>query len=507
MDAAKLARSITDEEIGLIKAMLARGERNVDIQFFFNRPERPVNSGRISQIRNGTYGPRVPTATQEELDRFLADFGEHHAGNTANIALAPTIADRALERFEQRDDGNWYLRDGETSQQECKVEFDPRRMNPVIRAIAALANNKGGFVFLGVQDADCQVVGLANDSFTETDIVRFSDKVKTFLVPTPDFIKETINIGGMNVGVLYVEKYGVPPVIVARAGDGLEDGSILFRYPGQSAKIRFGDLHEMLRERDRASQTILLKTTQRLSDIGPERSLIVDTGAATIETSDTQLMIDKKLADQLEFIRQGDFQEVRGAPTLRLVGDVKAVDSEGATHERIEGRALTADHVLMSFLTSENVRTPLDYVTVAAQVQRQWLPIFYFSHLSGMTLPEVTEALRATDAVYVLSKSNALERLAGQRSAFTAAQGKAAEILEQILGGDINGVDQIANDRAVARAIQALPEGFNSFAPILNLLLKLLDIAGTDSARKGGVFKAAARVDELAYRALAESDD
>ncbi len=69
-----MARSITDEEIGLIKALLAIGERNVDIQFYFNRPDRPVNSGRISQISNGTYGPNVPAASQVELANFLAIF-------------------------------------------------------------------------------------------------------------------------------------------------------------------------------------------------------------------------------------------------------------------------------------------------------------------------------------------------------------------------------------------------------------------------------------------------
>ena len=43
--------SISDQEISLIKAMLARGMKNKDIQFFFNRPDRAVNSGRISTIR------------------------------------------------------------------------------------------------------------------------------------------------------------------------------------------------------------------------------------------------------------------------------------------------------------------------------------------------------------------------------------------------------------------------------------------------------------------------
>lgn len=39
-------RTITEMEIALIKAMISRGMKNKDIQFFFNRPERPVNTGR-----------------------------------------------------------------------------------------------------------------------------------------------------------------------------------------------------------------------------------------------------------------------------------------------------------------------------------------------------------------------------------------------------------------------------------------------------------------------------
>lgn len=49
------ARSITDEEIALMKGMLALGMKNKDIQFYFNRPDRSVNSGRISQVAKGTY--------------------------------------------------------------------------------------------------------------------------------------------------------------------------------------------------------------------------------------------------------------------------------------------------------------------------------------------------------------------------------------------------------------------------------------------------------------------
>ncbi|MCE8525800.1 ATP-binding protein [Ruegeria pomeroyi] len=501
-----MARSITDEEISLIKAMLARGERNVDIQFYFNRQDRPVNSGRISQIRNGTYGPKVAAASQADLDAFLAQFQAQPVGVGVPVA-APTIAERARLRLEQRADGNWYLADGETSEQECKEHFDPKKMNPIVRAIAALANNKGGFVFLGIRNADCRVVGLADNQFSETDIVRIADKVKHFLTPTPDFVKDTIAVDGMSVGIIYVEKFDVPPVIVCRDGDGLEDGTILFRYPGQSAKIKFGDLHAMLRERDQASHTRLLQSAQRLSDIGIDRSMIIDTDEATLETSDTKLMIDRALADQLDFIRQGEFEEVAGAPALRLVGDVRAVDAAGGVQERIEGRTLTADEILRSFLRQDKVRSPIDYVKVSALVQRQWLPIFYFAHLSDSNVEEVIAELDATEAVYAASKTNALERLRGDRSAYQAATGRSAEVLAQILAGEIAEIDLDDDARAAARAVQALPDGFENLEPVMVLLETLFELAGSDSARKGEVFRASARVDELLYRPEENNED
>ena len=54
--------------------------RNRDIQFYFNRQDRPVNSGRITGIRSGDYGPEVPEATDAELDAFLATFAPAEVG-------------------------------------------------------------------------------------------------------------------------------------------------------------------------------------------------------------------------------------------------------------------------------------------------------------------------------------------------------------------------------------------------------------------------------------------
>src|SRR5690606_35764364 len=129
-------RSVSDEEIALIKTMLKRGMRNRDIQFYFNRPDRPVNSGRISQIRGGSYGASIAPATDLAVTEFIASFSSHAAGGGADDAAS--LMARAAICFECRDDGEWYLIDGgESATVECKVTFDPSRLLPLVRAIAA----------------------------------------------------------------------------------------------------------------------------------------------------------------------------------------------------------------------------------------------------------------------------------------------------------------------------------------------------------------------------------
>jgi hypothetical protein len=103
-------RSVTDREIGLIKAMLARGTKNRDIQFYFNRQDRPVNSGRITQIRNGTYGPNVRQTSEADLDTFLGAFVPSKIGAVVNKdspQLKPTPIEQARALFARRSDGRW----------------------------------------------------------------------------------------------------------------------------------------------------------------------------------------------------------------------------------------------------------------------------------------------------------------------------------------------------------------------------------------------------------------
>ena len=205
------------------------------------------------------------------LESFVANFSRTAASSKAdapNFSTGRTLTVAARALFAKHKDSQWYLTGGESQECECKRAFDPSRLAPVVRAVAALANNRGGYIFFGVIDRGGRVEGI-DSTFIDTDMARIMEKIKAYLSPTPSITaKETIEFDGKIVGFIRVERHENRPVIIYRDGDGLNEGEILFRYPGQSSRIKFGDLRAMLEERDRRTQIALADAAGRMANIG-----------------------------------------------------------------------------------------------------------------------------------------------------------------------------------------------------------------------------------------------
>src|SRR3546814_149915 len=151
------------------------------------------------------------------------------------------------------------------------------------------------------------------------------DKVKVHLAPTPVITtKEVIEFDGTKIGFVHVEPHPHKPVIVCKDdGDKLREGEILFRYAGQSARIKFTDLRELLAERDRKAQLALANAAGKLATVGTANALILDTDKNVLDADGKEILIDEDLAKSINFIKEGHFDEVEGGPTLKLIGEVK----------------------------------------------------------------------------------------------------------------------------------------------------------------------------------------
>jgi hypothetical protein len=495
-----IARSITEREIALIKAMLARGLKNKDIQFFFNRPDRPVNTGRISTIRSGTYSnsTKISAASEDDLDAFLRSFSEGARERRGEL----TFAEKARALFRKSKNGRWSLTGGEQESCECKRDFDPKKMTAIVRAVAALANNKGGYIFFGVSDGDFEVEGIEGE-FSQTDIVKIVEKVKAHLSPTPTVsAKEIIDFDGLLVGFLHVGKHPSPPVIVYRDGDGLNEGEILFRYPGQSSRIKFGDLRAMLDERDRLAQSALAHAAGRIADIGTRHAMILDTNRNVLEDGMHSILIDQKLAENLKFIKEGEFDEKIGAPTLKLVGEVAPVTVKGPTTTIVAHAAIFQEGIVDKFLKQEKVDSPIEYIYAGLAQSRMWLPIFYYARMCEKSNEEVAELVATLKVAQRGKKKVLLDRLGQQKSAFAKAVTKASKQWRDDLAKGTVTVPATAEEAALfAQGIT----GVSKTTAKLEALLGALTVskAFAEAADKGDliglIYKAACRIDELFF--------
>ena len=501
-------RSITDDEISLIKAMLKRRMKNNKIQFYFNRQDRPVNSGRITQIKDGSYGPRnLPVASDAELDDFIKKFKPIDIGANVKVSAQmaePSKSEVAKSLFEKHTDGTWKLKDGETDQQECKQEFDHKKLSPVLCAIAAMSNNRGGFLFLGVSNTECKAVGVS-DAFAAFDVAKLMDKVKVHLAPTPIITtKEVIDLDGTKIGFIHVEPHPHKPVIVSKDdGDKLKEGEILFRYAGQSSRIKFTDLQTLLSERDRKAQMALAEAAGKMATVGTANALILDTEKNVLDANGHEILIDEELAKSINFIQEGHFDEVDGGPALKLIGEVKPVNVQSLATEKLVDKAISQERILEAFLFQETVTNPKEYVLAGVSQPRKWLPIFYFIQQAGVTPDAMAEDVKALNTSQKEKKKTAIKRIQGKETASCKPPSKKAQYVSlEIENGSAATPAKSADVWTFCYGFcsaESTPMGLPDVMAALNTCHTLATQSG-DANALGAVFKAVCRADEMFFK-------
>jgi hypothetical protein len=115
------------------------------------------------------------------------------------------------------------------------------------------------------------------------------------------------------------------------------------------------------------------------------------------------------------------------------------------------------------------------------------------------------EDLRRQVATYPSSRNALVARLAGKDAAFRQSTGKAEALRAKLARGEITAPTDVEQDVVFAVAVQALPTTAKpkDLETIRTILLGCLDRAqGADprgSNRRGAIYRAACRLDELLY--------
>lgn len=518
-------RNITDDEIALIKAMIQRGMKNKDIQFFFNRPDRAVNSGRITDISKGIYSnsEKIDAVSEDVLGAFLANYaqareGERRSGDAVFASVDPLDEGVLKALFKKDNKGIWRLTAGESDEHECKAAYGAKYRGKWLRAVAALANNRGGYLFFGVHDKDSEkkdgqdksyeLIGMPSTEFQDADPKDIFRHIKAVFDPTPRVRFGHGSIDGKSFGLIYVDPQQSKPVI-ARQGEGsgdIREGDIFFRYPGSSERIKYSDLRAIMDERDAQARSKILPMVERLLAIGPEKALIADLNSGVLTDGANGLVIDTALVEQLTFIKEGEFSEVEGAMTLRLLGDIKPISADGATVYK--NGIITKADLIRDFLREQTPYDPKEYLRFLVEGTQagEWLPLNYFARRAGLD-PNATADFIDGATGPSGRKRWYRERALGKTIALAKATGAAVQTLSDIEAGKMPPLVTADDVTAFANAIR----GLLAKPPVpLGDMLKGLDTAieqVPDNWRRDAAMtalrKAICRLDDLYFGASA----
>ena len=213
-------------------------------------------------------------------------------------------------------------------------------------------------------------------------------------------------------------------------------------------------------------------------------------------------MIDQKLAESLKFIKEGEFDEKLGAPTLKLIGEVSPIAVNGASSSIVSHAAIFQEDILEKFLTQAKVDQPIQYIYAGLAQSRLWLPIFYFARMIAKSNAEIAELVGALKISQKGKKKMLIERVSVRRTAFAKATTKAAtKFAEQVAKGSIQLPASIDEVIPFSQGLTAVKKTTASLEELLKAVQRSCEIAefSNDGNAMGAIFKAACRIDELFF--------
>ncbi len=379
-------KSLTKTEISIIKRLHNDGMNNQEILGVINSKKvntsLHINPGRISEVIKNKKGADVLPANENELKLFL--------DKQKTITDISPVSDEALEkilRLKQDD----ILDIDETTIFECKETFNADTKS-LIKPLVSFANNKGGYILYGVKDSVWKVVGLSNtklEAFNKWDVEKLSGCIFDYAGCGLEIRKCTYTISGKNIGIIYVFQAQKRPIIMTKNDGDISTGQIYYRYPSSSRLIGSTELDNIIEERINSMiSTTLSRHIENIIKNGIENTAILNIQTGEVEGKSGSFVIDETLLPKIQFIKEGEFVEKKGAPALKLIGDIQPITAITEVEKEVE-KSITTKMVIEAFVKQTMVSTPLEYIKTVALDTGKWMPIHFFIRKSKKTLDEI----------------------------------------------------------------------------------------------------------------------
>lgn len=321
----------------------------------------------------------------------------------AIFKVSPSKPDRLISR--------------ESRSLEFKESFGWNSLATYLRTCAAYANTRGGYIVFGVSNSPRKLMGLSGDNlrlFGDIDSEQMSRNFNEHFAPEIRWDLQEHELNGKTFGLLYIYEGTDKPIVCTKnAGKELKEGDIYYRYGGRTQRIRYHELRAILDSNRDKEQKLWLRHLTKIARIGVRDTGVFDLNTGQVTGANGSFLIDESLLSQLSFIREGEFSETRGKPTLKLIGDLETIGSGPSLigeKEITKTKGIRFGDIVGGFLKHNSVLAPSEYIKQICFENTGFLPVYYFMYAANMGIDETVEMLKGVVS-RAPAKAKIIERL------------------------------------------------------------------------------------------------
>ncbi len=407
-------------------------------------------------------------------------------------------------------------------QKEFKESFTWGSIGLYARTMAAFANARGGYLIFGVTDRPRIATGLSvrsQTAFDELDRARLTSGLNELFSPEIHWDSSLYRIHGVTLGLIYVFESDNKPVIARKASQAqnanLLEGDILYRYNSRTERAKFPELKRIIDDAKSREQKSMMRHIEELVKAGASSAAVLDFSASTLQgPTGERVLVSQELLDKISFIREGEFTEVEGAPTLRLIGDVVPTNTITLGNERVVMHAMTTEDVISDFLDQTHGGDPREYIRQAASGSTSFVPMHFYRVAAQMTVAGLIDYVsdintRSQAKAKLLSRLRAGETMkvpAPSRSQQHLSTVMRRSFYERLLNGDIPSVPfaDASEAKSFMDAIRSLDDALivDQHEQLIEILKHCFEqYYGSAGPIADSIRRAACRIDEALYGA------
>jgi hypothetical protein len=299
-----------------------------------------------------------------------------------------------------------HIRRRESSTLEFKANFNFGQIIKYAKTMSSFANNRGGILLFGVTNRPRIAKGMTNDKFNDIDPERIANELNNIFQPEIKWKIRELTIKRRRFGFIIIEESDNKPIVAkTNKGDLIKEGGIYYRYNARNELIKYAEMKGIIDSIKNKERKLWLTHLKQISHIGPEHAGVFNPKDGLIKGPSGSFIIDSSLLPSLQFIREGEFVEKDGAPTVKVIGNARVIGGDDQDFEGLIGiqeKAINQNDIIVSYLTQVSIRSPREYLKQICFEGIKYLPFYYYLRLARLGLESLEDILNKVQGYKII---------------------------------------------------------------------------------------------------------